>query len=96
MRGYIYRMSKLWFKREREGGREKADGVNERYDIYYGGKWYKVLGSEISQAVTALPSLEERAILWIIFWRCQFVEYIESNGRVTDELETVWKEAVVE
>jgi hypothetical protein len=33
--------------------------------------------------------------LRIILRRCLYLEYIESNGTVMDELERIWKEAAM-
>jgi hypothetical protein len=32
---------------------------------------------------------------WVILQRRQYLDYIASNGRMIDELESIWKEAVV-
>jgi hypothetical protein len=32
--------------------------------------------------------------MYVILWHSQYIDYIASNGRVTDELEKIWKEAV--
>jgi hypothetical protein len=31
----------------------------------------------------------------VILWHCQYLHYIASKGRITDELERIWKEVVV-
>jgi hypothetical protein len=35
-----------------------------------------------------------RDLSWFLLRRSQYLGYVASNGRMTDELERIWKEAV--